>query len=159
MSVHKAEQFWSRREHDSEPGTYSRNHTLTLNGGQTLNVSASVEYKGDEEMADPEQLLISSLSSCHMLFFLAIAEMKGYRVESYTDTPVGYLEKAPGGGVALTRIELAPQVVFGGDKAMDQQALARIHNSAHKSCFIRNSIKAEVTIREMPVSQAQVEHA
>ncbi|MCW8907441.1 MAG: OsmC family protein [Sedimenticola sp.] len=156
MSVHKAELLWQRREHVSEPSTYSRNHTVNLNGGQIVNVSASVEYKGDEEMADPEQLLISSLSSCHMLFFLAIAEMKGYTVESYTDTPVGYLEKVPGGGVAVTRIELAPQVVFGGDKAIDQQTLARIHNSAHKSCFIRNSIKAEVTIREMPVSQPEV---
>ncbi len=148
MSMHKAEISWDRQGHASELGTYSRNHIANLNGGQSVNVSASVEFKGDEQCADPEQMLISALSSCHMLFFLTIAEMRGYKIESYKDTPVGYLEKSDNGSMAVTRIELAPQVVFGGEKAIDQKALARIHNSAHKNCFIRNSIKAEVTIKD-----------
>lgn len=148
MSMHTAEISWHRHEHTTEPDTYSRNHIVNLNGGQIINASASVEFKGDEQCADPEQILISSLSSCHMLFFLAIAEIQGYKVESYKDTPVGYLDKSANGGMCMTRIELMPQVVFAGEKAIDKKTLAQIHKSAHRNCFIRNSIKSEVTIKD-----------
>ncbi|UTW12013.1 OsmC family protein [Marinobacterium rhizophilum] len=146
MSQHKSEISWSYKEHELEKETYSRNHVVSLNGGQNVNVSASVEFKGDERCADPEQMLISALASCHMLFFLAIAEIQGYRVESYKDSPVGFLEKSDG-GMAVTRIELSPRVIFGGDKSIDEKSLTRLHNSAHRSCFIRNSIKADVSIK------------
>ncbi|MBZ2167514.1 MULTISPECIES: OsmC family protein [Marinobacter] len=146
MSVHQAAIHWQRADHESESGTYSRNHSVTLSGGQQLNVSASPEFKGDPECADPEQMLISAVSSCHMLFFLAIADFQGYQVESYEDDPKGYLENLETKGKAVTRIELSPRITFGGDKMPDQKALERMHTSAHSNCFIRNSIKADVTI-------------
>lgn len=146
MSVHQSELSWSRAAHNSEPDTYSRNHRVGLSGGQQLNVSASVDFKGDSQCADPEQLLVSALSSCHMLFFLAIADHQGYCVESYDDEPKGFLEKHEKGGMAVTRIELSPKVVFSSDKQPDDATVNRIHHMAHKNCFIRNSIIAEVVI-------------
>ncbi|MCE8017721.1 OsmC family protein [Halomonas sp. MCCC 1A17488] len=146
MSVHQSVIRWQRTAHPSDASTYSRNHRVTLNGGQQVDVSASVDFKGDSACADPEQMLISAVSSCHMLFFLAIAEFQGYWVESYEDEPIGYLESNDKKGMEITRIELSPRITFGGDKMPDQKAVSKIHANAHKNCFIRNSITAEVTI-------------
>lgn len=146
MSLHHACIQWHRAPHALDGNTYSRNHVAKLNGQQSVNVSASVEYKGDPACADPEQLLVSAVASCHMLTFLAIAEFQGYRVEQYEDDAVGYLEKAEGGGMAITRIELSPKIVFGGSKTPDEAALGRIHAGAHKNCFIAKSIKATVSV-------------
>lgn len=151
MSRHSASIHWRHAPHPTEPGTYSRNHIVQLNGGQTVNVSAAAEFKGDPACADPEQLLVSSLASCHMLFFLAIAQLQGYRVEEYDDQPAGYLEKGADGRTSMTRIELNPVVRFGGEKIPDEAALARLHALAHKNCFVANSIKAEVVIAKQPV--------
>ena len=146
MSQHQAAIQWHRIPHLLDDNTYSRNHIATLNGQQSVNVSSSVEYKGDPECSDPEQMLVGALASCHMLTFLAIAEFHGYRVEKYEDVAVGYLEKVEGVGMAVTRIDLAPKVVFGGSKLPDAAAISRIHDRAHKNCFIGNSIKAKVSV-------------
>jgi len=147
MSVHKAKISWQQHPHSSDSNTYSRNHLVKLNGDQHLEVSASEEFKGDAHCADPEQMLVSAVSSCHMLFFLAIAEFQGLTVESYEDNPEGHLEKNSKGGMEITRITLSPCVIFGGDKNPDQATISKIHASAHKNCFIRNSITASVEVR------------
>ena len=146
MSVHKANINWQRHPHSSDSNTYSRNHLVKLNGDQQINVSASEEFKGDPNCADPEQMLVSAVSSCHMLFFLAVADFQGLSVESYEDSPEGYLEKGPKGGMEVTRITLSPSVIFGGDKKPDYETISKIHEKAHKNCFIRNSITASVEI-------------
>lgn len=146
MSIHEAEIRWQQRPHSADEKTYSRNHVATLNGNQKIDVSASVDFKGDPDCADPEQLLISALSSCHMLFFLAIAEFQGFIVESYKDNPQGFLEKGSKGGMEITRVILTPQIVFAGDKRPDQETIKKLHERAHKNCFIRNSITASVEI-------------
>ena len=152
MSQHTASIRWHRAPHARDDKTYSRNHTAMLNGSQTVNVSASVDYKGDAACADPEQMLVSAVASCHMLTFLAIAEFQGYRVEQYEDSAVGYLEKADGGGMAITEIELSPRVVFGGSKQPDDGAIERIHAGAHKNCFIAKSIKARVSVTALAMA-------
>lgn len=146
MSVHKANINWQRHPHSSDSNTYSRNHLVKLNGDQQINVSASEEFKGDPNCADPEQILVSAVSSCHMLFFLAVADFQGLSVQSYEDSPEGYLEKSPKGGMEVTRITLSPRVIFGGDKKPDYETISKIHEKAHKNCFIRNSITASVEI-------------
>lgn len=152
MSEHKATIEWNRAPHAEQEKTYSRNHVATLAGGQRLNVSASVEYKGDVACADPEQLLVNALASCHMLTFLAIAEFKGYRVAQYRDNAVGHLGKNEKGQMAVTRIVLSPEVKFDGDKVPDETELASLHAGAHKNCFIGNSITAEVTVTPVGAS-------
>ena len=149
MSVHGAAIIWDRKPHESEEDTFSRNHRVKLNGDQEVHASASVEFKGDSNCADPEQMLVSSVSSCHMLFFLAIADLQGYRVESYKDDPKGYLEPDEKKGKQITRIELSPQIAFSGEKEPNQETIAKMHAKAHKNCFIRNSIIAEVTINDV----------
>ncbi len=145
MSKHNVKLSWSNAANPVANDTYTRNHQLTLNPGPQLMASSAVEYKGDPECADPEQLLIGALTSCHMLTFLAIAELKGFTVASYDDDAVGYLEKGESGRPEVTHIELQPAITFTG-KAPDEDALKRLHSSAHKNCFIANSLKTKVTI-------------
>lgn len=147
MSEHTASIEWHRVAHDTAPGTYARRHVAQLNGGQRLSVSAAVDYKGEADCADPEQLLVTAVASCHMLTFLAIAELQGFHVEEYLDTATAHLEKQDG-GMAVTRITLAPQVRFGGEKRPDDAAMRRIHAGAHRNCFIARSIKAAVTVAD-----------
>lgn len=146
MSVHKANINWQRHPHSSDSNTYSPNHLVKFNGDQQIKVSASEEFKGDPNCADPEQMLVSAVSSCHMLFFLAVADFQGLSVESYEDNPEGYLEKGSNGGMEVTRITLSPSVIFGGDKKPDPETISKIHATAHKNCFIGNSITACVEI-------------
>ncbi|CAM5347113.1 TPA: OsmC family protein [Pseudomonas aeruginosa] len=65
--------------------------------------------------ADPEQLLISAVATCHMMTFVAIAELKSFRVDCYEDQATGYLEKTSGMEPSVTRIELTPKIVSGGN--------------------------------------------
>ena len=94
-----------------------------------------------------EQALAASLSSCHMLTFLAVASKFRFVVDSYTDEAVGYLEKNENGKLAVTRIELNPQISFGPDQGPDEERLKNLHERAHKECFIANSIKSEITVK------------
>ena len=146
MSRHHSAIRWHRAQHRLDDRTYSRNHVVMLNDEQSVNLSASVDFKGDPACADPEQMLVTAVASCHMLTFLAIAEYQGYCVDRYEDDAVGYLEKIEGEGLSVTRIELSPKITFTGDKTPDSPALNRIHSSAHKNCFISKSIKAKVTV-------------
>lgn len=149
MSIHSSALLWHRSPHPDDPRTYSRNHVAMLAGGQQLRVSASTEYKGDKGSVDPEQMLVTAVSSCHMLFFLAIAELQGFVVDCYEDRATGHLENGTTGRPVITRIELSPVVTFSTDKIPDRAAINRMHASAHKNCFIRNSITAEVVIKEV----------
>lgn len=145
MSEHRAHLNWQRKEHPEDSSSFCRNHTLTLNGEQTVNASSAAGFMGDAQCADPEQMLAAAVSSCHMLTFLAIADIKGFTVESYQDEAVAFLTKAER-GQEVSRIELNPKIEFGGNKQPTEAELDRLHQGAHRNCFIANSIKAEVVV-------------
>lgn len=145
MSEHTATINWLRTEESFEYETYSRDHTISFATSQ-ITGSAAETFFGSPEHVDPEELLVASLSSCHLLTFLAIAAKKGFTVDQYKDSPKGFLEKNEQGRMALERIELNPQITFSGEKVPTTEQIQRLHNSAHRACFIANSIRANVTI-------------
>jgi len=148
MSEHIVNLNWTFAAHPEMDNTYNRNHKVAYSDDEQVMVSASPEYKGDPACADPEKVLTGALASCHMLTFLAIAEVKGFKVESYADRATGYLEKGESGRPEVTRIELQPTILFSGENQPDATTLKRMHASAHKNCFIANSIKAHVEVLE-----------
>ena len=127
-------------------GNKTAEHAWEFKNGITVQASAAPEYKGKEYCIDPEEALVAAASSCHMLTFLAIASKKGFVVNQYTDQPIGYLEKNADGTMAVTRIELHPQIIFGG-RQPSAQDIQKLHQSAHKACFIANSIRSTVEIK------------
>lgn len=127
-------------------GEFNRDHTVTFGSGQSIDASSAPEYKGNSAKVNPEESLLSALSSCHMLTFLAIAHLKRLPVASYTDNAVAELGKTESGKLAVTKMTLNPQVVFAKGVEVDQETLDKIHEKAHVNCFIANSIKSEVVI-------------
>jgi organic hydroperoxide reductase OsmC/OhrA len=89
---------------------------------------------------------VAALSSCHMLTFLAIASKKGFVVDDYRDEAVGVLEKNAEGRLAVTRVTLRPRIGFSGDRVPSVEEIERMHESAHRGCFIANSVRTEVTV-------------
>ena len=147
MSEHRVDLNWARGDHAFAYDSFSRAHSVRFSGGQTVQASSAPGYFGDGALANPEELLIAALSSCHMLTLLAIAAKRGYVVESYSDAAVGVLEKDAEGKLAVTRVTLVPTIVFGGDKQPGADELAALHQRAHQHCVIAHSVKTEVTIR------------
>ncbi len=82
-----------------------------------------------------------------MLTFLAVAAKRGHEVDAYEDDAVGYLEKNDEGRLAVTRIVLRPVIRFAEGTAPDAEALNKLHASAHRNCFISNSVRAAVEVQ------------
>lgn len=146
MSTHRAGVVWTRGDRPFTYEAFSRDHLWKLGSGSVLGASSAPEYSGNPGLANPEEGLVASLSSCHMLTFLAVAARARYVVESYQDEAVGTLAKNAEGKMAITKVVLAPQVVFGGDKMPGDEEVFRLHERAHVHCFIANSLKCEVAV-------------
>jgi organic hydroperoxide reductase OsmC/OhrA len=141
---------WKRRGAKFTDNRYSRGHEWSFDGGVKVMASSSpssvpVPYSVVEAV-DPEEALVASAASCHMLWFLSIAAERGFVVESYVDEATGIMEKNSEGRLAITRITLRPQVEFSVDRAPSPEELRSLHNSAHDECYIANSLKSEVVV-------------
>src|SRR3954467_13942019 len=146
MSEHKATDDWERETPDFAYETYNRDHDWAFDAGVTVRASANPAYLGSESCVDPEEAFVASLSSCHMLTFLALAATKRYVVDGYHDEAVGVLAKDAAGNLSVTKVTLRPQVRFGGDKVPGPDELRQLHDRAHHACFIANSVKTEVVV-------------
>lgn len=146
MSEHKAAVIWSRGGKDFAYKSYSRDHVWRFDNGVEVPGSATPAYLGNPQRVDPEAAFVAALSSCHMLTFLALASNKSFVVDSYEDHAVGHLEKNAAGKLAVTRVELHPQIVFSGARTPTAADLDALHDKAHKECFIANSVTTDVHV-------------
>lgn len=148
MSEYTATIAWERGEHAFTDKRYSRAHTWTFDGGVQVPASSSPHTvplpHSSASAVDPEEAFVASLSSCHMLWFLAIAAQEGFCVDSYADEAVGLMDKDASGRVAITRVTLRPQTRFSGERLPSEAELRDMHHKAHEECFIANSVKSEV---------------
>jgi organic hydroperoxide reductase OsmC/OhrA len=147
MSEHRATIRWKRETPDFSYESYNRAHRWEV-GATEVPASAAPEFRGDAERVDPERAFVASIASCHMLTFLAIAARKRFVVDEYTDSAVGFMEKNADGKLAITRVSLKPLVAFGGDSRPSAEERAQLHESAHRNCFIANSVLTAVTVDE-----------
>ena len=145
MSEHRAGINWVRATDGFAYPDYNREHEWSFPGGVRVEASAAPSYLGLPDRVDPEEAFVAAIASCHMLTFLAICARKGIVVDSYSDAAVGYLEKNPAGRLAITHVELSPQIDF-GDGEPSQAELDRLHHQAHEQCFIANSVRTAVSI-------------
>ena len=148
MSTYTAEVLWLRNEGDFLGDHYSRRHLLRFDGGLEVPGSSSPHVvplpMSDESALDPEEAFVASLSSCHMLWFLAIAAKRKFCVDRYFDAASGTLEKNAVGKMAMTVVTLRPDVTFSGERLPTREDLDQLHHRAHESCFIANSVKTDV---------------
>ena len=100
----------------------------------------------DPSAVDPEELFVSSLSGCHMLWFLSIAAACKFCVDSYSDRAEGVMAKNGKGKLAMSVVKLNPHVVFSGARSPTQAEFLAMHHEAHDECFIENSVLADVQL-------------
>jgi organic hydroperoxide reductase OsmC/OhrA len=125
------------------PGSYQRAHTISIAGKPDLLGSSDPGFRGDAKRHNPEDLLVASLSSCHMLWYLALCAAAGIVVTAYQDHAEGtMLEDADGGG-RFTSVVLRPEVVLA--PGADQDRAIALHHAAHAKCFVANSVNFPVT--------------
>jgi organic hydroperoxide reductase OsmC/OhrA len=146
MSEHKVTVEWKRETPDFSYQSYNRDHDWSFDAGVTLRASAAPAYLGNANCVDPEEAFVASLSSCHMLTFLAIASRKRFVLDGYHDEAVGVLEKDAAGRLAINRVTLRPKVRFSGEKTPTPEEVTQMHEQAHHGCFIANSVKTEVIV-------------
>lgn len=148
MSRHVAQLSW-RSDGDFASGRYSRRHEWHFDGGAVVLASSSPDVvpvpMSDGAGVDPEEALVASAASCHMLWFLSLAQAAGFEVESYSDSAEGEMGRIGPGRTAVTRIILRPEIEFAG-REPSPEALARLHHDAHERCFIANSLKSEILV-------------
>jgi organic hydroperoxide reductase OsmC/OhrA len=130
--------------------TYSRDHEISAIEKAVIPGSSDPAFQGDPNRYNPEDLLVSSLSACHMLWYLHLCAEARIIVLEYLDRASGVMVEAADGGGRFKEVVLRPQVVIapGGDT---EQAV-RLHKRAHHLCFIANSVnftvRCEPTVRK-----------
>lgn len=137
----------NRGEGTSGYRNYDRAHTIQVNNKEIIKASSDPAFLGDATRYNPEDLLLASLSSCHMLWYLHLCSDAGIIVTAYSDNAKGIMEENENSG-KFTTVTLYPVVTI-TDATMKTKA-ATLHEEANKKCFIANScnfpVKHEVTI-------------
>jgi organic hydroperoxide reductase OsmC/OhrA len=146
MSEYRVTVQWKRESADFTYKTYNRNHVWRFGARTVIEASSAPEYLGDGERIDPEEALVASLSSCHMLTFLAVAARKRLTVESYDDDAVGHMTKNDKGKLWVSQVTLRPRIRFAPEATVTRAQLDEMHHLSHEECFIANSVKTEVIV-------------
>lgn len=121
---------------------YDRTWDIATPGKPVIHCSNDPLLGGDPALPNPEDLLLSTLSACHMLWYLHLASRAGIVVHAYTDNPEGIGESAPSGAGRFLRATLRPriEVAAGADLARADA----IHHEIHDYCFIARSVNFPV---------------
>lgn len=121
--------------------SYKRDHEVSADGPGTILASSDPTFRGDPERWNPEQLLLASLSQCHLLWYLHLCSTNGVVVTSYTDQAEGTMTADNNGG-HFTDAVLRPQVTV--ESAEMVAKATALHADAHRACFIANSVNFPV---------------
>lgn len=122
--------------------SYEREHIIRAEKKPLIPASSDPAFRGDQTRYNPEELLVASVSSCHMLWYLHLCSDAGVVVTNYEDRATGTMEETPEGGGKFTRIVLHPEVTVQKPE-MIANAL-KLHKRANQLCFIANSVAFEI---------------
>ena len=122
--------------------SYERSHSIFIENKPELLCSSDIPFHGDGSKHNPEDMLLSSLSSCHMLWYLHLCADAGVIVLNYEDHATGTMTEVPNGGGHFTEVILNP-IVTVTETSMIEKA-NQLHDKAHEKCFIANSVNFPV---------------
>jgi organic hydroperoxide reductase OsmC/OhrA len=130
--------------------SYSRDHEITIRGKPALQGSSDQVFRGNPSKHTPEDMLVSSLASCHMLWYLHLCAVNSVVVISYTDEASGVMMENDDGSGQFTAVTLRPRVTV-TERSMIPKAHS-LHDDAHKMCFVARSVNFPV--EHLPEIQA-----
>ena len=126
----------------SDYKAYSRNHIVSVLNKNDILCSSDPTFRGDNTRYNPEELLVASVSSCHMLWYLHLCSVNNIVVVDYADIAEGTMKENKDGSGDFTEIILNPVVTI-ADHSLKEKAIA-LHHEANKLCFIARSVKFPV---------------
>jgi organic hydroperoxide reductase OsmC/OhrA len=148
MSQPVAEVVWERGEQVFVDGRYSRKHYWRFDGGvEVIGSSSPLVVRpplSETAAVDPEEAFVASISSCHMLWFLALAAKRKFCIDRYADAAEARMGRNAAGKVAVLSVTLHPDARFSGEHLPTRQEIDALHHEAHELCFIANSVTSEV---------------
>ena len=121
---------------------YERSYSILMEGKTEILGSSDPAFRGDTTKHNPEDLLLASLSSCHMLWYLHLCAEAGVIVTAYEDEATGVMLEIANGGGHFTKITLNPHVTV-SQNTMIEKANS-LHKKANELCFIANSVNFPV---------------
>jgi len=126
------------------PGTidyrsYERSHIITIENKVDIAGTSDTAFNGDKTKHNPEELLVASISCCHMLWYLHLCSISSVVVLEYEDRATGTMQEDDDGAGWFTEVTLYPSVIV-RDKMMIETA-NQLHARANKLCYIANSVK------------------
>lgn len=121
---------------------YERSHTISVENKAIIEGSSDPSFRGDKTKHNPEEMFLSSLSSCHMLWYLHFCSEAGVIVTDYMDEATGIMTETANGSGHFTEVTLHPTVRV-TEKSMIEQA-KQLHHKANEYCFIANSVNFPV---------------
>ena len=117
---------------------YERSHEIVVEGKPIILGSSDPAFLGDQTKYNPEELLVVSISSCHMLWYLHLCAEASIVVNHYCDQAVGTMLETEDGSGHFTKVVLKPLVKITADS--DRAQAQQLHEQAHRFCFIANSM-------------------
>lgn len=124
--------------------SYRRDHTIFVDNKPEIQGSSDPSFRGDPSRHNPEELLVASLSACHMLWYLHLCSVNHVTVLEYCDSAQGVMEERNDGSGEFVEVILSPAVKLEiGD---DEVKALSLHDEAHHHCFIARSVKFPVKV-------------
>lgn len=121
---------------------YERSHEIEITNKTTILGSSDPAFRGDSSKHNPEDLLVSSLSACHMLWYLHLCSEAKVIVTDYVDNATGLMVETSNGGGQFTEVNLNPIVTVSEESMIDKAN--ELHKKANELCFIANSVNFPV---------------
>jgi organic hydroperoxide reductase OsmC/OhrA len=121
---------------------YKRDHEISAPGKPPVPGSSDPNFRGDKARYNPEELLVASLSACHMLWYLHLCSDAGIVITDYQDDATGTMVETKDGGGHFSQVTLRPDVTFAA--GADTGLALSLHDKAHHLCFIANSVNFPV---------------
>lgn len=131
---------------------YERSWDIAAPGKPVVHCSNDPIKGGDNSLMNPEDLLLSALSACHMLWYLFLVGIEGISVLSYEDDPVAVGEDLPNGSGRFLSAELRPKITV--EEGTDLARASAIHHEIHQYCFIARSVNFPITFAPKIVTKA-----
>ena len=133
---------------------YERAHEITVAGKPLIAGSSDPAFRGDGTRYNPEELLVASLSACHMLWYLHLCADAGIVVTGYVDEASGTMAETADAGARFTEVVLRPVVALRA--GADAERAVTLHERAHALCYIANSVNFPVRCEPVVGSEAVV---
>lgn len=125
--------------------SYRRDHEISANGKITIPASSDPAFRGDPKRYNPEELLVGSISSCHMLWYLHFCAVNGVAVLNYGDSATGEMAENADGSGQFVRVTLRPVVTI--SMTSDPAKANALHHEAHRFCFIARSLNFPIDLQ------------